>query len=34
MWKKAMIILCDGSKEKMRTLLGKWRLENNKYITS
>ena len=33
-WKKAMRILCDEIKDKMRILLGKWRLENNKYMKS
>ena len=31
---KAMITLFDESKEKLRILLGQWRLENKKYITS
>ena len=32
--KKARITLCDESKDKLRTPLVQWRLENNKYITS
>ena len=32
--KKEMIILCDGSKYKLRTPLGHWRLDDKKYITS
>ena len=31
-WKKAMINLCDESRDKLRTLLGKWRPVDNKYI--
>ena len=33
-WKKSMRNLCDKSKENLRTPLGQWCLDDNKYITS
>ena len=32
MWKKAIITLCDESKVKVRSPLGKWTLDKNKYM--
>ena len=32
--KKALRKLCDESKYRLRTLLGKWRLDDNKYMSS
>ena len=32
--KKEIITLCKESKDKLRTSLGQWRLDNNKYIPS
>ena len=31
-WKKAIRTLCDKSKVKLRAPIGKWTLDNNKYI--